>query len=204
LARRYGQRPGAAGELASLWSELPPAKQRLIVAQIRVALLEVKAATVEAVPLDDNHAAMTVTHTHSHAAYGFQVDGGGQHQHQHQHDNDADHDHSHADLDAAVRSAEQAKRQQPESSCHRKMVVIHRHPHPDGTGNTHTHEHQHTGPDARHASHSHVGPYAPEKPGGQSGRARMMILASARRQREAAAWEALASTARQARQKGYR
>ncbi len=98
LARTYGRRPGAAGELAAVWDEIPADRQEKVLAEIGAGLHGVRAGTAEVVPQDPNHPAMTGSHAHNHSAYG-QGDGA-DHNHQHEHGadghGDADHDHDHA------------------------------------------------------------------------------------------------------------
>jgi hypothetical protein len=86
-----------------MWDQLPAARQRSILGELREAMRELKAAGASG----PTHGPLTCVHSHPH----YSADGSGrQHTHLHEHDGDADHGHSHADLDAAVESAERAKR----------------------------------------------------------------------------------------------
>jgi hypothetical protein len=88
LARKYGQRPGPAGELAAAWALLPKARQDAILAEIRAALGQLT---------DSVHPKTRDRHVHNHPA-----PDGTWHSHEHEHRDDAVHRrHDHA-VDPAV------------------------------------------------------------------------------------------------------
>ena len=85
----------SSGEFARLWNELPAARQRAMLADLRAALGQVKAAG----SINTVHEAMVGSHSHAHHSYG--ASGGDQnHGHEHTHGADgtpdANHDHGHA------------------------------------------------------------------------------------------------------------